>query len=135
MCAAEYVRSYAGPEYDLIYVDCYDAVGIPKPCQSMQFVSNVAELVSNQGAVVVNLLPKRGGVSEVYDNWRSILGHGWVLPGRRKSNLTLVIPKQEAVGIRRALWHVRRLDRVALPLDLERPLMSALRTERFRGSL
>ena len=86
-CAAEFMLGNRCV-YDQIFVDCYDALGIPDICASPSFLDSVMRSLSQNGLLVANLLPNRRGAASVFQGWTERM-EAWCIPGRKKSNHTL----------------------------------------------
>jgi len=92
-CAAEFVAQHT-QKYDQVFVDCYDALGIPEVCAVPSFFESVLRRLTHSGILVANLLPQRKGVSQAFHGWTERL-QSWCIPGRMKSNHTLYGSRDE----------------------------------------
>ncbi len=86
-CASEFIAENQR-RYDQVFVDCYDALGIPDLCSTSVFFDAVMNALEPQGLLVANLLPNRRGSERVYAGWTERLD-AWCIPGRLKSNHTV----------------------------------------------
>lgn len=106
-------RSTAAP-YDLLYLDCYDAAGIPAACATPDFLEAARSLLSADGVMVANLLPGRRHVRELAAHVCAGLNSVWSIPCVRKSNITLFGTQTAPIDIESALVRAMHFDQKAL---------------------
>ncbi len=132
-CAAQFVNDSSNCHYDLIFVDCYDSIGIPSACGSNAFVNNVMARLSPGGLVIANLLPGRRLVNKMFELWVSSGADAAVIPGVLKSNRTLICSNQTLPTQAHVIRRLDALTRSPLPFDPRKPWLRLAKAERYLG--
>tara|TARA_B100001093_G_scaffold464914_1_gene482228 strand:+ start:1457 stop:2227 length:771 start_codon:yes stop_codon:yes gene_type:complete len=132
-CASTFVGAPSQGRYDLIFVDCYDAIGIPDACSSRAYVKNIMTLLAENGLIVVNLLPGRRFVDTMFALWVDYSTDAVVIPGVVKSNRTLICSKH--ILPERAQLMPRLQSRVLppMPFDVRAPWQRMSKADRYLG--
>ena len=132
-CASRFVGAHFQDDYDLIFVDCYDAVGIPSACSNRAYVTNVMRRLANHGLVVINLLPGRRFVDKMFSLWLDHSTDAVVMPGVRKSNRTLICSKQPLPNRSSILNRLESEFFPPLPFDMGQPWKRMSKADRYLG--
>jgi len=106
--------SKAPPEYDVIWVDCFDAKHIPAHLMTDRFVTGLRRILDPAGVVVANLWSTHASYSTSVKRYKRLFTEVWRLRGRRSSNHVLI-------GLRRTL-PAKRADLVTRATLLDKRL-------------
>ncbi len=111
------------PQYDLIWVDCFDAKHIPAHLMSDRFVTGLRRLLKPSGVLAANLWSTHPSYPKSVKRYRRIFTEAWRIKGHHSSNHVL-IGLRRTLGVKPAdvLARANALDKRALapfPLAVE----------------
>lgn len=114
------------PQYDVIWLDCFDAKHIPAHLMSDRFVTGLRRILKPAGVLAANLWSTHASYSLSVKRYQRIFTEVWRLEGRHSSNhvlmglrRTLTVGRGDLVN-RAKLWEKRRGPPFPLSTELKR---------------
>lgn len=102
------------PQYDVIWMDCFDAKHIPAHLMTDRFVTGLRRILDPAGVIAANLWSTHASYPTSVKRYKRLFTEVWRLKGQRSSNHVLM-------GLRRPLT-VKRADLVTRAALLDKRL-------------
>ena len=106
----------APPQYDVIWVDCFDSVHIPKQLMTDRFVTGLRRVLAPRGVLAANFWSTHKSYARSVKRYKRLFTEIWRIQGKRSSNHVII-------GLRRHLG-VKRADLVTRATLLDKRLQA-----------